>query len=157
MDDRAGLGHGGGDRLYRPSDERAGGISAAEHDVRRADIRSCRRGARRTDQSVRRGYGRRPGRRLRKSRRDLHSRSRQRTETADRTGADHHRTGRQTRRPVWPAHREASLIMSAIQEAVTEAPAVEAVPKRAMTLGYGSGPGMLEVLNPLPSFLNHIP
>ena len=28
--------------------------------------------------------------------------------------------------------------MSAIQETVTEAPAVEAVPKRAMTLGYGT-------------------
>ena len=28
--------------------------------------------------------------------------------------------------------------MSAVQEVVTEAPAVEAVPKRAMTLGYGT-------------------
>ena len=40
--------------------------------------------------------------------------------------------------PVWPAHREASLIMSAVEEVVTEAPAVEAVPKRAMTLGLGT-------------------
>ena len=28
--------------------------------------------------------------------------------------------------------------MSAVQEVVTEAPAVDAVPKRAMTLGYGT-------------------
>ena len=36
--------------------------------------------------------------------------------------------------------------MSAIQEVVTEAPAVEAVPKRAMTLGYGTSLVMLALL-----------
>ena len=83
---------------------------------------------------------------LRKSGRNLHPRRRQRTETADRAGADHHRPGRQTGRAVWPAHREASLIMSAVEEVVTEAPAVEAVPKRAMTLGYGTSLVMLALL-----------
>ena len=36
--------------------------------------------------------------------------------------------------------------MSAIQEVVTEAPAVEAVPKRAMTLGNGTSLAMLALL-----------
>src|SRR3982751_5091068 len=36
--------------------------------------------------------------------------------------------------------------MSAIQEVVTEAPAVEAVPKRAMTLGYGTSLVVLGLL-----------
>ena len=33
--------------------------------------------------------------------------------------------------------------MSAVEEVVTEAPAVEAVPKRAMTLGFGTSLVML--------------
>ena len=57
--------------------------------------------------------------------------------------------------PVWPAHREASLIMSAAQETVTEAPAVEAVPKRAMTLGCGTSLAMLALLIIVPMFVKN--
>ncbi len=45
--------------------------------------------------------------------------------------------------------------MSAIQEVVTEAPAVEAVPKRAMTLGYGSSLVMLALLILAPLFVKN--
>src|SRR5450756_2986743 len=76
-------------------------------------------------------------------------------EAADRAGADHHRPGRQARRPVRPAHREASLIMSAIQETAGEAPAVEAVPKKAMTLGYGTSLVMLALLIVVPLFVKN--
>src|SRR4030081_1879951 len=155
MDDRAGLGHGGRDRLHCRHPDRAGGVSGAEHDGRRADLRICRRRARRIDQSVRCGDWRLPGRHLRKPRRHLYPRRRQRTETADRAGADYHRIGCQTGWPVWPAHREASLIMSAIQEVVTEAPAIEAVPKRAMTLGYGTSLVVLAALVLAPLFVKN--
>src|SRR5580693_1029776 len=155
MDDRARLGHGGRDRLDRRHDDRAGGVSGAEHDGRRADLRIRRRGPRRIDQSARRGSRRLFGRHLRKSRRDLHPRRRQRTEIADRAGADHHRIGRQTGRPVRPAHRKASLIMTAIQEVVTAAPVVEAVPKKAMTLGFGTSLAMLALLIIVPLFVKN--
>ena len=36
--------------------------------------------------------------------------------------------------------------MSTVQEVVTEAPAVEAVPKKAMTLGYGTSLAVLALL-----------
>src|SRR6202158_4531699 len=155
MADRARLGHGGRDRLHRRHSDCPGGVSGAEHDVRRAALRICRRRTRRPDQSARRGGRRLSGRHLRKSRRDLYPRRRQRTEAADRAGADCHRFGRQTGRPVWPAHRKASLIMSAIEEGVTEAPAVEAVPKRAMTLGYGTSLIMLALLIAAPLFVKN--
>jgi branched-chain amino acid transport system permease protein len=45
--------------------------------------------------------------------------------------------------------------MSAVQEVVTEAPAVEAVPKRAMTLGYGTSLVMLAVLILVPLFVKN--
>src|SRR4051794_13668146 len=45
--------------------------------------------------------------------------------------------------------------MSAIQEVVTEAPAVEAVPKRAMTLGYGTSLAMLALLILVPLFVKN--
>src|SRR5450631_4670382 len=45
--------------------------------------------------------------------------------------------------------------MSAIQEVVTEAAAVEAVPKRAMTLGYGSSLVMLALLILAPLFVKN--
>jgi branched-chain amino acid transport system permease protein len=45
--------------------------------------------------------------------------------------------------------------MSAIQEAVTEAPAVEAVPKKAMTLGYGTSLAMLALLILVPLFVKN--
>ena len=45
--------------------------------------------------------------------------------------------------------------MSAIQEVVTEAPAVEAVPKRAMTLGYGTSLALLLVLILVPLFVKN--
>src|SRR5258708_24909172 len=45
--------------------------------------------------------------------------------------------------------------MSAIQEVVTGAPAVEAVPKRAMTLGYGSSLVMLALLIAVPLFVKN--
>ncbi len=45
--------------------------------------------------------------------------------------------------------------MSAIQEVVTEAPAVEAVPKRAMTLGYGTSLAMLALLIVAPLFVKN--
>jgi branched-chain amino acid transport system permease protein len=45
--------------------------------------------------------------------------------------------------------------MSAIQEVVTEAPAVEAVPKRAMTLGYGSSLVVLVLLLGAPLFVKN--
>src|SRR6202040_3389405 len=80
---------------------------------------------------------------------------RQRTEAADRAGADHHRIGCQTRWPVRPAHREASLIMSAVQEVVTEAPAIEAVPKKAMTLGNGTSLAILALLIVVPLFVKN--
>ncbi len=54
--------------------DRAGGVSGAEHDVRRADLRIRRRRARRADQSARCGGRRLPGRRLREPRRDLYPR-----------------------------------------------------------------------------------
>src|SRR6202051_2855170 len=45
--------------------------------------------------------------------------------------------------------------MSAIQEVVTEAPAVEAVPKRAMTLSTGSSLVMLGLLIAAPLFVKN--
>ncbi len=45
--------------------------------------------------------------------------------------------------------------MSAIQEVVTEAPAIEAVPKRAMTLGYGASLAMLALLIVVPLFVKN--
>src|SRR5260370_2295785 len=62
---------------------------------------------------------------------------------------------RQPRGPVWQDHREASLIMSAVQEVVTEAPEVEAVRKRAMTLGYGASLIMLALLLAAPLFVKN--
>src|ERR1700681_2534519 len=155
MDDRARLGHGGGDRLDRRHADRAGGVPGTQHDGRRPDLRICRRRARRPDQPAWCGGRRLFGRHLRKSRRDLHPRRRQRTETADRAGADYHRIGRQAGGPVWPSHREASLIMSAIQETVTEAPAIDAVPKRSMTLSAGASLIMLAVLIAAPLFVKN--
>jgi branched-chain amino acid transport system permease protein len=45
--------------------------------------------------------------------------------------------------------------MSAVQEIVTEAPAVEAVPKRAMTLGYGASLAVLAILIIAPLFVKN--
>jgi branched-chain amino acid transport system permease protein len=45
--------------------------------------------------------------------------------------------------------------MSAVQEAVTEAPAIDAVPKRAMTLGYGTSLVMLGLLIVAPVFVKN--
>src|SRR6201992_2056417 len=45
--------------------------------------------------------------------------------------------------------------MSAIQEVVTEAPAVEAVPKKAMTLGYGTSLAVLALLIVIPFFVKN--
>jgi branched-chain amino acid transport system permease protein len=45
--------------------------------------------------------------------------------------------------------------MSAVQEVVTEAPAVEAVPKRAMTLGYGTSMVILVLLLVTPLFVKN--
>src|SRR6202171_6348655 len=45
--------------------------------------------------------------------------------------------------------------MSAVQEVVTEAPAVEAVPKRAMTLGYGTSLVVLGLLFVAPMFVKN--
>ena len=45
--------------------------------------------------------------------------------------------------------------MSAVQEVVTEAPAVEAVPKRAMTLGYGTSLVILALLIATPLFVKN--
>jgi branched-chain amino acid transport system permease protein len=45
--------------------------------------------------------------------------------------------------------------MSAVQEVVTEAPAVEAVPKRAMTLGYGTSMVFLVLLLVTPLFVKN--
>ena len=45
--------------------------------------------------------------------------------------------------------------MSAIQEAVTDTPAVEAVPKRAMTLSYGTSLAMLGLLIVAPLFVKN--
>src|SRR6201992_3939798 len=45
--------------------------------------------------------------------------------------------------------------MSAIQEVVTESPGVEAVPKRAMTLGYGTSLAALALLSVVPLFVKN--
>ena len=45
--------------------------------------------------------------------------------------------------------------MSAVEDVVTEAPAVEAVPKRAMTLGYGTSLAMLALLLIVPLFVKN--
>src|SRR3981081_990334 len=45
--------------------------------------------------------------------------------------------------------------MSAVQETVTEAPAIEAVPKRAMTLGYGTSLVVLGLLVVAPIFVKN--
>src|SRR5258708_895396 len=45
--------------------------------------------------------------------------------------------------------------MSAVQEVVTEAPAIEAVPKRAMTLGYGTSLVVLGLLILAPMFVKN--
>ena len=45
--------------------------------------------------------------------------------------------------------------MSTVQEVVTEAPAVEAVPKRAMTLGYGTSLAVLALLIVFPLFVKN--
>ena len=47
------------------------------------------------------------------------------------------------------------LIMSAIEETVTEAAAVEAVPKKAMTLGYGTSLFVLVLLIAVPLFVKN--
>src|SRR5471030_2442115 len=45
--------------------------------------------------------------------------------------------------------------MSAVQEVVTEAPALDAVPKRAMTLGYGASLAILAILIVVPLFVKN--
>src|SRR3954451_8407531 len=45
--------------------------------------------------------------------------------------------------------------MSAVQEVVTETVAIDAVPKRAMTLGYGTSLAMLAVLILVPLFVKN--
>src|SRR6201996_4174870 len=45
--------------------------------------------------------------------------------------------------------------MSAAQEVVTEAPAIEAVPKRAMTLGIGTSLALLALLIAVPLFVKN--
>ena len=45
--------------------------------------------------------------------------------------------------------------MSAVEDVVTEAPAVEAVPKRAMTLGFGTSLVMLALLLLVPLFVKN--
>ena len=45
--------------------------------------------------------------------------------------------------------------MSAVEDVVTEAPAVEAVPKRAMTLGTGTSLVILAVLLVTPMFIKN--
>ena len=45
--------------------------------------------------------------------------------------------------------------MSAVEEVSNEAPAVEAVPKRAMTLGYGTSLVVLGLLIIAPMFLKN--
>ena len=45
--------------------------------------------------------------------------------------------------------------MSAVEEVVTEAPAVEAVPKRAMTLGLGTSLVVLAALVIAPLFVKN--
>ena len=45
--------------------------------------------------------------------------------------------------------------MSTVQEVVTEAPAIEAIPKKAMTLGYGSSLVMLALLIAVPLFVKN--
>src|SRR6202045_1538140 len=45
--------------------------------------------------------------------------------------------------------------MSAVQEVITEAPAIDAVPKKAMTLGYGSSLVMLALLIIVPLFVKN--
>ena len=45
--------------------------------------------------------------------------------------------------------------MSAAEDVVTEAPAVEAVPKRAMTLGFGTSLVMLVLLLAVPLFVKN--
>jgi branched-chain amino acid transport system permease protein len=45
--------------------------------------------------------------------------------------------------------------MSTVQDVVTEAPAVEAVPKKAMTLGYGTSLVMLALLIVVPLFVKN--
>ena len=77
LDDRARLGHGGRDRLDRRHADRAGGVPGAEHDGRHADLRLCRRRARRPDLPARRRDRRLPGRHLREPGRHLYSRRRQ--------------------------------------------------------------------------------
>jgi len=47
------------------------------------------------------------------------------------------------------------LIMSAVEDVVTEAPAVEAVPKRAMTLGTGTSLVILAALLVIPLFVKN--
>ena len=47
------------------------------------------------------------------------------------------------------------MTMSAIQEVATEAPVVEAVPKKAMTLGYGTSLAMLALLIIAPLFVKN--
>src|SRR5204862_6878230 len=51
--------------------------------------------------------------------------------------------------------RQAGLIMSAVQDVVTEAPAVEAAPKRAMTLGTGTSLVVLAALIIIPVFVKN--
>src|SRR6185437_1893271 len=92
----------------------------------------------------------------REPRRHLHPERRRSAQAAHRAGSDRLRPYRETRRTLRPAHREASLIMSAaVEEAVTEAPAVEAVPKRAMTLGVGTSLVALAVLLIVPAVAKH--
>ncbi|WP_159005487.1 branched-chain amino acid ABC transporter permease [Bradyrhizobium sp. S69] len=45
--------------------------------------------------------------------------------------------------------------MSTVQEVVTEAPAIEAVPKKAMTLGYGTSLAVLALLILVPLFVKN--
>ena len=45
--------------------------------------------------------------------------------------------------------------MSAVQEVITEAPALDAVPKRAMTLGFGTSLAILALLIIVPLFVKN--
>src|SRR6266403_2004456 len=88
LDDCARLGDGGGDRRGCWCVDRAGGVSRAEHDARRAALRLCRRRARRFDQPRRRRFRWVRNGRHRKPRRHLHPVCRPRAEIDDRVGAD---------------------------------------------------------------------
>src|SRR3984893_4894303 len=129
LDDRARLGHGGGDRRSRGHADRARRVPRAQHDAWRAALRLRRRRARRVDQPGRRGARRLRGRNHREPRRQFHPLCRARAEADDRAGSDRRRADDSAERHFRPQRGQPG--MSAPLEELTARESVPLEPVRS--------------------------